>query len=135
MANLKKFVWEGANSGMKFELWNYSPRFKVPGSADLLELSPLRLKAKGEVNFIINIKGDIEIIMDNENDTGVCSVILNSERRDNVPYQVMGNTLVIRDTRTTIEMSTERKYTWIGVDRPVRAKIGLWPQGQTMEMD
>jgi len=135
MANLTKFVWAGARNGMNFNLYENRTRVRVPGEATLLALTPLHLHVKGYANFIVRIEGEIEIIMTDEAPSGVCSVILNGDRRDNVPYVTVGNTLVIRDPRVKIELDTERLYTWVGVDRPVSVKIGLWPQGQKMEMD
>lgn len=135
MANLKKFVWEGARDGMKFDLYEYRTRIQINGEAELLKLTPLHLHLKGEAHFIVTVKGEIEIIMPDENPSGVCTVILNGDRRDNVPYTTIGNTLEIHDPRTKIKLDTERKYTWVEIDRPISAKIGLWPKGQKTEMD
>lgn len=135
MANLTKFVWAGARNGMKFDIYGYRPRLPLPGEATLITLTPLHLHVKGYVRFIVRIEGEIEIIMPDEAPSGVCSVVFNGDRRDNVPYATVGNTLVIRDPRTKIELDTERKYTWVGVDRPIETKVGLWPQGQKVEMD
>ncbi|NVK63202.1 MAG: hypothetical protein HWE22_01395 [Flavobacteriales bacterium] len=135
MANLKKFVWEGAREGMKFDLYEHRFRVKIPGEATLLALTPLHLHVKGYANFIVKIEGEIEIIMADEAPSGVCSVVLNNDRRDNVSYITVGNTLVIHDSRVKIELDTERLYTWVAVDRPVSAKVGLWPQGHKMQMD
>lgn len=119
---------------MKFDLYEYRFRVKIPGEATILALTPLHLHVKGYANFLIRIEGEIEINMPDESPSGVCSVSFNGDRRDNVPYVTVGNTLVIRDPRVKIELDTERLYTWVGVDRP-NVKVGLWPQGHKMEMD
>ncbi|MFK7787553.1 MAG: hypothetical protein AB8B56_20690 [Crocinitomicaceae bacterium] len=135
MANLTKFVWSGARPGMKFDMYEYRTRIRIPGEAEILALTPLHLHVKGYAQLVVRIEGEIEIIMPDEAPSGVCSVAFNGERRDNVPYATVGNTLVIRDPRVKIELDTERKYSWVGVDRPINAKVGLWPQGQKIEMD
>lgn len=137
MANLKKFVWEGARDGMKFDIWNASPRLPIPGSAQLILLTPLHAKLEGGA---LGASGTIEIIMPDEAPRGACSVKLNTNLYGKVPYFTEQDELVLRvplpdDKTLTIRLSTSWKYSWVSIDHPISVKVGLWPSGQKMEME
>lgn len=131
MADLRKFVWSGTHDGMKVDLYSGFPRVII-GNGEINEFKPLYIRVTGTLNAPRRTE-TVEIIMPNESDRGVCTLIVSGNRFENCPYHVEGRALHIKHPSVEIKIdANDRKYTWVATTGFIRLAVGLWPQGQKM---
>jgi hypothetical protein len=135
MADLKKFIWKEARSGMQIDLYlNRWPQIGQ-GKAEIIESLHAKLNGKGSVlgkNFSITI----EVIMPDNSPSGKCTVILNDSKAEGCDYKTDGGTLIINHPKAQIKIqANDKKWTWIHVNNPVNVWIGAWPAGMDMNIN
>lgn len=131
MANLKLYIWEGAQAGQPFDI--YSGPFVKVGDGKWLTTEKLHIAVQGSV-FGIGPK-KVEIVMPDEAPSGHCKVIVDGSVYDKCPYKTEGKRLTIQnvDNRTLELEDQDKKWSWVGVSG-VPEWIGLWPKGGDREL-
>lgn len=132
MANLKQFIWEGAQAGQKLDIYS-GPVIKI-GDGEWLKVDKLHIALKGAVPSGVKAK-EVEIIMSDEAPKGHCKVILDGSSYDKCPYEVKGKQLRISNVADrTLELEAQdKKWSWVGVSG-VPGWFGLWPQSAAMDL-
>lgn len=135
MADLKKFMWEGARTGMALDLYlNRWPKVGS-GNADIVESLHVKIHGEGSV-LGIKFNISVEIIMPDTSESGTCTIILNGSDPVNCAYKVSGDTLIINHPTTQIKIKdNDKKWTWVNISNPISVWVGAWPRGMNMEHD
>lgn len=132
MADLKKYMWEGVQSGMAIDL--YLNRWPNIGNGQVEIAESLHVKINGN-GTILGKKFEffIEVIMPDISPFGNCTVILNGSCEDGCAYNVREGTLTINHPLTQIKIQdNDKKWTWVHINNPTNAWIGAWPSGMKM---
>ncbi|NHN24218.1 hypothetical protein FIA58_000885 [Flavobacterium jejuense] len=131
MANLRKFFWEGLQSGMKVDY--YTNRWPRVGNGKAEVIETLRVKLSGE----IRLGGifTVEIIMPDESLRGFCTLIVNGEAANDCAYLVEGNKLNINHPQSQIQIhANDKKWTWAKSSHPQGLPwMGMWPSDMKMD--
>lgn len=138
MANLKKFIWDGLQSGMNVDY--YTNRWPKIGEGKSEIVEALHLKFSALITILgKEYKLSAEIIMSDESPKGNCVLVLNSQRVENCPYTVNGETLIINHPDCQIRLQdNDKKWSWFHVSSPslpISGWFGAWPSGQKMMDD
>lgn len=132
MADLKKFMWEGVQSGMAFDLYlNRWPKIGI-GQFEIAE--PLHVKINGNGNVLgTKFEFSIEVIMPDTSSHGTCKVILNGSTKQECAYNAVGGTLTINHPVTQIKIQdNDKMWTWLHINNQINGWIGAWPSGMNM---
>lgn len=133
MANLKNFISPNLRVNEQYKLY-------VVDYIQVGELVPniiqnLHLKMTGKVKVADwELEGMVEVIMDNENATGHCTLIFNGARLEKVPYRSTRNKIYIEPVQhelTQVILTSDRGANWsmIGVNTrstPLPIWVGAW---------
>lgn len=132
MADLKKYMWEGVQKGMAFDL--YLNRWPKIGDGQFEIAESLHVKIIGNGNLLgTKFEFSIEVIMPDTSLFGKCTVILNGSREVGCAFNVIEGTLIINHPIAQIKIQdNDKKWTWVHVNHPVIAWIGAWPSGIKM---
>ena len=134
MANLKRFIWDGAHAGQALDL--YAGRYTKVGTGSWITVEELRLKLKGSVTILgKEYTGEVEILMKDFAPRGSCTVLINGVRHNDCPYEVKGKRLQIdKVADRTLELEAQDgKWSWVGVSL-VPTWVGFWPQGAALDL-
>ena len=129
MADLRKFMWDGAKSGMALDL--YLNRWPQIGNGKAGTVESLHVAVSG-LGSVMGIKFNIaiEILMPDLSHSGKCTVIMNGARAEGCAYSVSGGTLTINHPQTQIQLQdSDKKWTWVHINNPIPVWIGAWPSG------
>ncbi len=131
MANLKLFIWDGAQAGQAFDIYS-GPIVKI-GDGKWLKIEKLHIVIQGSIPSGIGPK-KVEIIMPDEAPSGHCKVIFDGAPF-NCPYEVQDKRLKIhRVADRTLELEAQDKlWSWVGVSG-VPTWFGLWPQSAALDL-
>ena len=132
MANLKLFIWDGAQAGQTFDI--YSGRALKIGDGKWLKTENLHIAVQGSIPSGIEPR-KVEIIMPDEAPKGHCKVIFDGALFDNCPYEVEHKRLKIQGVAgRTLELEAQEKlWSWVGVSG-VPTWFGLWPQNAALDL-
>lgn len=134
MADLTKYVWSGIRSGMAVDL--YLNRWPSIGSGTADVIEPLRAHVRGSGSVLgIKFNLDVEVRMPDLSSSGTCTVTIGGRSAD-CRYTTSGGKLIINHPDAQIVISDNDKYwTWISVNSPVAASVGVWPAGMNADAD